>query len=108
MKQEERTHNPGSQQTIFFTSMCALPFNERVTYKTHILAFVSHKPSVLNNFYMNSLPHKKLVNLLEREEIFPVLEEDMHFLIIFEGTALSPLKKMLSTDFPKSFLENKC
>lgn len=100
MKQEERTHNPGSQQTIFFTSMCALPFNERVTYKTHILAFVSHKPSVLNNFYMNSLPHKKLVNLLEREEIFPVLEEDMHFLIIFEGTALSPLKKNVINWFP--------
>lgn len=43
---------------------------------------------------MNSLPCEKLVNLLEREEVFPVLEEEhMHFLIIFEGTALSPLKK---------------
>lgn len=105
MKQEERTHSPGSQQTIFFTSMCALPFNECVTYKIHILAFVSHKPSVLNNFYMISLPCEKLVNLLEREEVFPVLEEDMHFLIIFEGTALSPLKKISVINwFPYVFL----
>lgn len=49
---------------------------------------------------MNSLPCEKIVNLLEREEVFPVLEEHIYFLIIFEGTALLPLKKVLPTDFP--------